>query len=223
MANWDKRFMNLAEHVSGWSKDRSAKVGCVIVGPHHEVRATGYNGFPRGSDDTVEDRHQRPLKYKWVEHSERNAVANAARCGTSLNGCTAYTPFFPCTDCGRLLAQSGIVKIVTLEPDWTHERWGSDFKVSLEILEESGVEIRWFPPSEMMHGPIYTVREDEVLQEILTQLANPSQDQTLTDVPHLKDRVRILLRYYPGADINLICKIWPVQKDAALRALHFFG
>jgi len=74
MADWDARFMNLARHISEWSKDRSTKVGVVIVGPENEVRALGYNGFPRGIDDDAPDRHERPEKYLWVEHAERNAI-----------------------------------------------------------------------------------------------------------------------------------------------------
>ena len=46
---WDRRFLGLCDHISGWSEDRDFQVGCVIVGPvGHEVRAMGYNGLPRG-------------------------------------------------------------------------------------------------------------------------------------------------------------------------------
>jgi len=51
VADWDSRFMGLALHVAEWSKDRSRKVGCVIVGPSNEIRAVGYNGFPRNIND----------------------------------------------------------------------------------------------------------------------------------------------------------------------------
>src|SRR2546421_12647437 len=73
MADWDGRFMELARHVGTWSKDRSRQVGCVVVGPDNSVRAIGFNGFPRGLDDENEHRHQRPAKYLWTEHAERNA------------------------------------------------------------------------------------------------------------------------------------------------------
>ena len=48
MANWNKRFLKLATHISDWSKDPSTKVGCVVVGPDREIRSTGFNGLPRG-------------------------------------------------------------------------------------------------------------------------------------------------------------------------------
>ena len=51
---WDARFLDLAKHISDWSKDPSTKVGCVVVGEDREVRSTGFNGFPRGIKDTTE-------------------------------------------------------------------------------------------------------------------------------------------------------------------------
>lgn len=141
MDKWDYRFMKLAEHVAQWSKDRSTKVGCVIVGPNNEIRSVGYNGFVRGMDDDVDSRHERPAKYKWTEHSERNAVYNAARIGVPLEGCTIYVPWYPCADCARCIVQSGIKKLVykPLEDVELYKRWEADFVVSREIFEEGGV------------------------------------------------------------------------------------
>lgn len=111
--NWDSYFMEMAELVASKSKDRSTKVGCVIVGPNHEVRTTGYNGFCRGIDDDVDERHERPEKYLWTEHAERNAIYNAARNGIRIEDCTAYTTVFPCADCARSFIQSGVKRVVT--------------------------------------------------------------------------------------------------------------
>ena len=84
MADWDGRFMDLAQHVGTWSKDRSRQVGCVVVGPDNCVRALGFNGFPRGLEDEKDHRHQRPAKYLWPERADRNAIYAAARNGVSL-------------------------------------------------------------------------------------------------------------------------------------------
>ena len=81
---WDIRFMNLAKMIATWSKDTSTKVGCVIIGPDKEIRSTGYNGFPRGVDDTIAKRKERPAKYKFTEHAERNAIYNASLFGASV-------------------------------------------------------------------------------------------------------------------------------------------
>lgn len=133
--NWDNKFMALALNISEWSKDRSRKVGCVVVGPQHEIRTTGYNGFPRGVNDTCEHKHQRPAKYLWTEHAERNAVYNAARYGIGLEGCTIYVPWYPCMDCARAIVQSGISAIVCREPDFKDPTWGEQFKVVKELFD----------------------------------------------------------------------------------------
>lgn len=144
MTAWDARMMALAGYVAGWSKDRSTQVGCVIVGPRNDVRAIGYNGFPRGCDDDAEHRHERPLKYRWTEHAERNAVYNAAAVGTPLAECRIYIPWYPCADCARAIIQVGITEVIAIEPKWDDERWGYDFAVTREMFQECGVNVRFF-------------------------------------------------------------------------------
>ena len=143
----DLRWLALAQHISSWSKDQSTQVGCVVVGSANQVLSLGYNGFPRGVNDTLDDRHERPLKYKWTEHAERNAVYNAARTGTSLNGSTLYVPFFPCADCARAIIQSGIKQVVSPLPSSYSEeftkRWSTDFKISHEMFAEALVTVRY--------------------------------------------------------------------------------
>ena len=136
---WDKKFMGLAQYISDWSKDRSTKVGCVIVGPQKDVRALGYNGFPRGIDDDMGERHERPAKYLWTEHAERNAIYNAASTGVPLSNCTVYVPWFPCMDCARAIIQSGISTLVAHESDWTDSKW--NFGIVKGMLEEAGIEL----------------------------------------------------------------------------------
>lgn len=141
---WDNSYIEMAQWVANkFSKDRSTKMGCVIVGPGLEVRSIGYNGFPRGVNDNVEARHARPAKYLWTEHAERNAVYNAARGHTTLDGCTAYVPWFPCMDCARALVQSGITTVVAFKPNFDDPKWGEDFKNTVILLGEAGVTVRY--------------------------------------------------------------------------------
>ncbi len=143
--NWDKYFMELARLVASKSKDESVKVGVVIVGPDHEIRSTGYNGFPRGIDETDSKRWERPIKYEWVEHAERNAIYNAARMGTPTNGCTMYLESPPCTDCGRAIIQAGIKEVVVTvnNPFKDREFWRESIKFACDMLREAGVKITW--------------------------------------------------------------------------------
>lgn len=145
ITNWDHKFMQLAEVVAGWSKDRSRRVGCIIVGSHHEVRVTGYNGFPRGINDSAEERHERPAKYLWTEHAERNAIFNAARVGVALDGCTLYVcTLHPCANCARAIAQVGIARVVCVPPNFTDFVWAEDFRVAQILFEESAVDVVYY-------------------------------------------------------------------------------
>lgn len=137
--NWDKRMIQVATLVSSWSKDRSIGVGCVIASPDHAILSTGFNGFPRGVNDDVEARYERPAKYKYTEHAERNAIYNAARHGIRLEGSTMYLRWYPCADCARAIVQSGIKNMISDAPNFDDPRWGEDFKVSKDILLEGGV------------------------------------------------------------------------------------
>ena len=60
---WDKRFIELADHVAQWSRDPSTKVGAVIVRTDKTVASMGFNGFPRGVDDAEGRYLDKPTKY----------------------------------------------------------------------------------------------------------------------------------------------------------------
>lgn len=144
MKNADEYFIGFATHAASRSKDRSTQVGCVVIGPDDEIRMTGYNGFPRGVNDDVEARHQRPQKYQWTIHSEQNAIANAARVGVSLKGCRIYVPrLFPCAGCAGMIIQSGIIEVVAPAPDFDLPKWGDEFRVSVQMFDEAGVAVRY--------------------------------------------------------------------------------
>jgi dCMP deaminase len=140
MANWTKRFMELTKHIAGWSKDKSIGTCAVIVDDDNRVVSIGYNGFPSGCNDEIQSRYERPEKYLYTEHAERNAVFNAARLGVSTKGCTMYLMWFPCADCARSIIQAGIKKLVCNKPD-LNSHWGDHFKAAIEMLDEAKVEV----------------------------------------------------------------------------------
>lgn len=141
MTNWDLKFIELSRHIAEWSKDTNRKVGAVIVDNDNIVISMGYNGFPRGCDETIESRYERPDKYLFTEHSERNAIYHAARHGVTLKGCSMYVTLFPCADCARGIIQAGMTKLIAPTPDVDHEKWGDHFKAALTMLEESKIEV----------------------------------------------------------------------------------
>ena len=142
--NWDNYFLDMVDLVASKSESRSKKVGAVVVGPDHEVRSTGYNGLPRGIED-LDDRHIKPDRYMWMEHAERNAIYNAARCGISLKGCTLYLSYYPCADCARGIIQVGITTIVIRQDSAakdTWKSWANSIRVATEMLVETGIKVR---------------------------------------------------------------------------------
>jgi len=141
--SWKRWHIGLTHWVSGKSKDRSTKVGAVIVDDDNTVISTGFNSFPRGVNDNVDSRHERPAKYQWTEHAERNAIYNAAR--QVLKGTTLvlqYAPC-PCCDCTRGVIQSGIKKIIVPKGAWFPGvgEWTESLAVAKQMLDEAGVEV----------------------------------------------------------------------------------
>lgn len=141
MTDWDQRFLDTARFVSTWSKD-STQVGAVIFNPTtRSILSLGYNGFPRGVNDTHWERKERPLKYSFTVHAETNAIYNAARHGITLEGMGIAIPWYPCSGCAGAIIQSGIRKVVCYLPDFSDPRWGADFKTSDVMFYEAGLEV----------------------------------------------------------------------------------
>jgi dCMP deaminase len=143
--DWDRYFLEICRVVAKRSKDPNTKLGALIVGPAHEIRSTGYNSLPRSISDTVPERLQRPTKYLWIEHAERNAIYNAARMGTPLEGCTIYSELAPCMDCARAIVQAGIREVI-LDAErvrkYSSEHYNPHFKMTEELFREAGVKMR---------------------------------------------------------------------------------
>lgn len=140
MTKWDKRFLDLARYISDWSKDPSTKTGAVITDPENRIVSIGYNGFPKGVDDSPERYADRELKYKMIVHCGRNALLFANR---SCKGCTLYTwPFMSCSVCAAMVIQSGINRCVApAMPEHLKERWAGDMSLAAQMFLEAGVEL----------------------------------------------------------------------------------
>lgn len=142
---WNKRFLNLAYEVASWSKDTSTKTGAVIMTKNGEPVSFGYNGLPPDVRDDVPERNERPLKYKYYEHAERNAIYGATI--ANLSDCVLYCTHYPCTDCARGIIRKRIKTVVVDAKHGTsgctgfNERWNESFSESRIMFEEAGVEI----------------------------------------------------------------------------------
>lgn len=117
LSKWDARYLDLAQHVAGWSRDPSTKVGAVVVRPDKTIASMGFNGFPRGvlDDERLNDRE---VKLRMILHAEQNAILSAHE---RLAECTVYVwPMPPCSHCAAVLIQAGIKRVVAPSPQ---RRW----------------------------------------------------------------------------------------------------
>lgn len=142
MQNKDERFIALTREIAEWSKDPSTKVGAIIVGDKGQIVSQGYNGFPRGFNDSSERYFTRSMKYKYIIHAEANAIYNALYNGASVEGCTIYVHGLPpCLECAKAIVQSGIKRVVTdSKPD---ERWVQSNQDALDIFNEANIEFEY--------------------------------------------------------------------------------
>lgn len=136
----DIAFLRCAQAAQESSPDPSTQIGVCIVSRDGTI-IVACNTFPRG----IEPRLNRPEKYTYIEHAERNGVFQAAREGVALDGATLYMvgmgpPSGPCPECARAIIQAGIVRVVATpyKPLPTH--WDVPVGAGIEILEEAGVE-----------------------------------------------------------------------------------
>ena len=108
ISKFDKAYMKTAQAIAELSHDPHTKVGCVLVKDNFVI-ATGYNGTPRGTDNTTKDINGKTLPT--VIHAEMNAISQAARSTVSTVDAVAYTTMHPCFNCAIHLYQAGIRKV----------------------------------------------------------------------------------------------------------------
>lgn len=152
---WDRRFLDLAGFIAGWSKDPSTKVGAVIAHPkNRRIVSTGFNGLPAGVEDSESRLLTREIKYEMMAHAEQNALLFA---GPQAMGCTLYvTPLPPCARCAVLIIQAGIARVVCPEPgaekpalEQGRRDWSQTFQVSQEMFEEANVRVDFAAPGDL--------------------------------------------------------------------------
>jgi dCMP deaminase len=132
--SWDEYFMATAVLMSTRSNCERLHVGCVIVTSgvrKNRIIAAGYNGYLPGTPHVsrMRDGHEQA-----TVHAEQNAIADAARRGSSVEGCVAYVTHYPCINCAKILAASGISEVKY------HTDYHNDELVA-PLLSESGVKI----------------------------------------------------------------------------------
>jgi dCMP deaminase len=140
--HWLERCSELSRN----SDDPDTHVGCVIAGPGGEARSEGWNSLPRNVRSEP-GRLERPEKYLWIEHAERNAIFLAAKNGTPLDGCTLYVSLLPCAACARGIIQAGIKEVVISGQAmdlYLGERYREDHLVATKMFSDASVLVHRF-------------------------------------------------------------------------------
>lgn len=100
-------WLKKADKIATYSKDQSTKVGALFTDKNDLSPITwGYNGMSRGMPDKDRIKNERPEKYKWIEHAERNAFYNLAQ--ADMNNCLMISSRFPNMEAARAIVNVGI-------------------------------------------------------------------------------------------------------------------
>lgn len=146
--SWDEYFMQITELVASRSTCMRRQVGAILV-KEKNILATGYNGVPSGithCDVTgcLRDKLKVPSgeRHELCRglHAEQNAIIQAARHGINIDGAILYCTDSPCIICSKMLINAGVGGIVF--------KRGYPDQLSLQMLDEAGIEYLQFPQSE---------------------------------------------------------------------------
>jgi dCMP deaminase len=109
--DWHTYFMNIARQVATRSTCDRKHVGAVIV-RDRTILSTGYNGSIRGMPHCDDVGHDIDHGHCVATiHAEANAILQAAKNGSRIDGAEIYTTASPCWNCFKLIANAGIRSI----------------------------------------------------------------------------------------------------------------
>ena len=133
---YDKAYLKMATEWAKLSYCKRRQVGALIV-KDKMIISDGYNGTPTGFENCCEDDEGYTKWY--VLHAEANAILKVASSTQSTRGSTLYVTLSPCTDCSKLIFQSGIVRVVYITE--YKDRTGLDFLVKSGVKVEQIIDL----------------------------------------------------------------------------------
>ena len=125
-------YLDICSRIAHMSHAKRAKVGALLV-KDNNIISMGWNGTPSGFDNECEaintdgDLVTKPE----VLHAESNCIMKVAQSTQSSLGSTMYITISPCMDCAKLIAQSGVKRVV-------YKDFYRD-KKSLDFLRRCGI------------------------------------------------------------------------------------
>jgi dCMP deaminase len=135
---WATEQLRRAYAVALGSPDTSTQNGAIVFDRDGMLIGQGCNSFTAGTTVTAE-LLERPKKYAFIEHAERNAIYSATRVG--IPPATMVCAWAACADCARAIVQAGITSLIRHVREDTTGRWGESIEWGDEILRAAGVDI----------------------------------------------------------------------------------
>lgn len=146
---WDEYFVEIAKTVAKRSTCDRGRSGCVIA-KDKRLLVTGYVGAPPGMKHCDEVGHlMKKMTHEdgnesWhcvrTIHAEQNALIQAAKQGTAIEGTTIYCKMTPCRTCAMLIARAGITRVVC-------QKKYHVFKEPHEIFNDAGIKVEYLDDS----------------------------------------------------------------------------
>lgn len=142
--SWDQYFMDITHLVATRSSCLRRQVGALLV-KDRNILATGYNGVPSGiTHCEVTGCLRERLKVPSGErhelcrglHAEQNAIIQAAKHGTNIDGATLYCTTMPCIICTKMIINAGIKRVIYGE--------GYADELAREMISEAAIEVLHF-------------------------------------------------------------------------------
>ena len=135
LKNTFKKYLGILESNSTC---RRVKVAAVIVKDGRTV-STGWNGVPSGfkhCEEILKKHHEFSEKYE--VHAEANAISFAAKNNISTEGSSIFITITPCSNCAKLILQSGIKKVYYKD---VYDRSSEGFDLLKEAAEKGKIEL----------------------------------------------------------------------------------
>ena len=131
-------FRQLYTYAMNKSKDPSTQNAALLTDDGSGIITMECNNIP----ERVSGNWERPEKYHYVEHAERNVLYKAAKMGISTLELTMYCPWYSCSDCARAIIQCGIKRVIGHKEyfDRTPDRWKESCGIGIVMMKEAGIE-----------------------------------------------------------------------------------
>jgi len=123
------------------SKDNSTQNAALLTKAGVGIISIECNNIPYKVNQSS-DRWERPNKYYYVEHAERNVIYKTIKMGFSTQDLTMYCPWYSCPDCARAIIQCGIKRVIGHKEyfDRAPDRWKESCAIGIEMMQEAGID-----------------------------------------------------------------------------------